>query len=359
MAIAEDCVRVTRSVAAAATRKRAAEAAAKLPNKKQRVALREIQNVLPPQNVDTDRKQKFQVFHDGLEIPATKKVEETAVDIRDDPQMCAVYAPDIYEYLRQMEMELKRRPSPDYMETVQKDATVSMRGVLVDWLVEVSEEYNLLPDTLFLTVSYIDRFLSVNAISRKRLQLLGVSSMLIASKYEEIDPPQIEDFCYITDYTYKREEVIKMEADVLKSLRFEMGNPTVKTFLRSFTRIAQQDHEVSDLQLEFLCSYLAELSLLHYGCVKFLPSLVAASAVFLARFTLQPMLHPWNAALQKHSEYKPSDLKECVGILHDLQLSRQGHNLVAVREKYKQHKYKSVSTLLSPEEIPASFLEEP
>lgn len=51
-------------------------------------------------------------------------------------------------------------------------------------------------------------------------------------KYEEINPPHVDDFCYITDNTYSKEEVVKMEADVLKSLRFEMGNPTVKTFLR-------------------------------------------------------------------------------------------------------------------------------
>lgn len=74
-----------------------------------------------------------------------------------------------------------RRPLPDYMEKIQKDVNANMRGVLVDWLVEVAEEYNLLTDTLHLSISYIDRFLSVNALNRKSLQLLGVSSMLIAS----------------------------------------------------------------------------------------------------------------------------------------------------------------------------------
>lgn len=78
-------------------------------------------------------------------------------------------------------METKRRPLPDYLEKVQKDVSANMRGILIDWLVEVAEEYNLLPDTLYLAVSYIDRFLSINALNRQRLQLLGVSSMLIAS----------------------------------------------------------------------------------------------------------------------------------------------------------------------------------
>lgn len=64
-------------------------------------------------------------------------------------------------------------------------------------------------------------------------------------KYEEIKPPRVEDFCYITDNTYTKKDVVKMEADVLQSLKFEMGNPTTKTFLRRFTRVAQEDCKVS------------------------------------------------------------------------------------------------------------------
>lgn len=74
-----------------------------------------------------------------------------------------------------------RRPLPDYIEKVQKDVTPNMRGVLIDWLVEVAEEYKLLSDTLYLSVTYIDKFLSLSVLNRQRLQLLGVSSMLIAS----------------------------------------------------------------------------------------------------------------------------------------------------------------------------------
>lgn len=77
--------------------------------------------------------------------------------------------------------KLKQRPLHDYIDKVQNDVTPSMRGVLVDWLVEVAEEYKLVSDTLYLTVSYVDRFLSLKPIHRQRLQLVGVSAMLIAS----------------------------------------------------------------------------------------------------------------------------------------------------------------------------------
>ena len=80
-----------------------------------------------------------------------------------------------------VQIDSKRRPLADYIEKIQKDVTSNMRGILVDCLVEVVEEYKLLSNIFYLTISYIDRFLSANALNRQRLQLLGVSSMLIAA----------------------------------------------------------------------------------------------------------------------------------------------------------------------------------
>ncbi|XP_057427304.1 putative cyclin-A3-1 [Lotus japonicus] len=328
-------------------KKRAAAALCELRPKKKRVVLGELTNLSSPAEKPTSEKRR-RVGKSKAPPPPEK---------RDDPQMCLPYVSDIYEYLRSMEVDPSKRPLPDYVQKVQRDVNANMRGVLVDWLVEVSEEYKLVSDTLYFCVSYIDRFLSLNSLSRQKLQLLGVASMLVASKYEEIKPPEVEDFCYITDNTYSKEEVVTMEADVLKSLKFELGGPTVKTFLRRFSRVAQESIDTSDLQFEFLCCYLAELSLLDYNCVKYLPSLVAASVIFLARFMLSPKMHPWNSALHQLTKYNPADLKECILNIHDLYLSRRGGSLLAVRDKYKQHKFKCVATTPSPPEIPLSFFE--
>ncbi|XVF39848.1 hypothetical protein PTKIN_Ptkin01aG0065300 [Pterospermum kingtungense] len=377
MADKENCMRVTR--AAAAARKRAAESAElseeNVTTNKRRVVLGELSNLsnvvvsvnkvegkeTGKQQPEGKAKAKKRLIRPALKGKKVKAEDTNAGDIdakSDDPQMCGQYVSDIYEYLLQMEVDPNRRPLPDYIEKVQKDVSANMRGVLVDWLVEVAEEYKLVSDTLYMTVSYIDRFLSRNALNRQKLQLLGVSSMLIASKYEEINPPHVEDFCYITDNTYTKDEVVKMEADILKHLKFELGNPTVKTFLRRFTRVAEEDYKGSSLQLEFLGYYLAELSLLDYGCVKFLPSLVAASVIFLTRFILQPKRQPWSSAMQKYSGYKASDIKECVLVILDLYLGRRGGALQAVREKYKQHKFKYVATMPASPDIPASYFED-
>ncbi|KAB5553290.1 hypothetical protein DKX38_010601 [Salix brachista] len=294
-----------------------------------------------------------------------------------DPQLCSLYAPRIYNNIRVKELD--QRPSVDYMEKLQRDISPSMRGILIDWLVEVSEEYTLVPDTLYLTVNLIDRFLSQTYIEKQRLQLLGVTCMLIASKYEEIIPPRVEGFCFITDNTYTRGEepllgmpvcqknmldssletefkwrvliykasntilwqVLKMESQVLNFLYFQLSVPTTKTFLRRFIHAAQASCKVPCVELEFLANYLAELTLVEYSFLKFLPSLIAASAVFLARWTLNQSDHPWNSTLEHYSRYTASELKTTVLALENLQLNTNGCCLNAIRDKYRQQKSKA------------------
>ncbi|KAL5722560.1 Cyclin-A1-1 [Ranunculus cassubicifolius] len=271
-----------------------------------------------------------------------------------DPQLCATIACDIYNHLRASEN--KKRASTDFMDSVQKDINPSMRAILIDWLVEVAEEYRLVPDTLYLTVNYIDRCLSGNVMNRQRLQLLGVACTMIASKYEEICAPQVEEFCYITDNTYFKEEVLEMESAVLNYLKFEMTAPTAKCFIRRFVHAALGSNEVPSLQLECLGNYVAELSLLEYNMLCYSPSLIAASAIFLAKFILQPTKRPWHSTLVHYTLYKPSELRECVNALHQLFCGSNNSGLPAIREKYSQHKYKFVAKKYCPPSIPSKCI---
>ncbi|XP_042385708.1 cyclin-A2-1-like isoform X1 [Zingiber officinale] len=293
-------------------------------------------------------------FDGNLEFTnQTKEGKFSALDFIDidtdprDPQLCCTYASEIYT--NQCVIELVRRPAANYMETLQRDVTQSMRAILIDWLVEVSEEYKLVPDTLYLTVHIIDEFLSQNYIERQRLQLLGITCMLVASKYEEICAPRMEEFCFITDNTYTKEEVLEMESQVLNYLGFKLSLPTTKTFLRRFLRAANALSENPTLTFGHLANYLAELTLVEYSFLKFLPSVIAASAVFLARWTLQSHQtnHPWNSTLEHYTCYKATDLKEAVLALRELQMNSKSSPLNAIREKYNQPKFERVATLTS------------
>ncbi|KAG9459372.1 hypothetical protein H6P81_003880 [Aristolochia fimbriata] len=284
-------------------------------------------------------------FSEDLDCTEDRKFVDIDSDMK-NPQMCSLYVAEIYTCLRVQ--ELMQRPCFNFMEMLQRDITQSMRAILIDWLVEVSEEYKLVPDTLYLTVYIIDRFLSKNYIERQKLQLLGITCMLIASKYEEICAPRVEEFCFITDNTYTKDEVLKMERHVLNFMGFYISTPTIKTFLRRFLRAAQTSYDVPSSELEFLANYLSELTLIEYGFLKFLPSIVAASAIFLARWTLDQSDHPWNSTLEHYTDYKSADLKSTVLEMQDLQLNSKGCLLNAIREKYRQDKFKSVASLTSP-----------
>lgn len=105
-------------------------------------------------------------------------------------------------------------PPPSFIH-LQPDINPNMRAILVDWLVEVAEEFQLHLDTLHLAVSYTDRYLSKVSVPRNKLQLLGTTSLYIAAKYEEIHPPEIGEFAYITDDTYTKKQVLKQPVLVL------------------------------------------------------------------------------------------------------------------------------------------------
>jgi hypothetical protein len=155
-----------------------------------------------------------------------------------------------------------------------------MRAILVDWLIEVHLKFKLLPETLFLTQNLIDRYLEKKVISRTKLQLVGVTSMLIASKYEEIYPPEVRDFVYITDKAYTKEEILAMENDILMTLDMNVTAPSSYRFLERFGRVARVTQDSSTF---LLSRYLIELTLIEYRMLKYCPSNIAGSALFLAQ----------------------------------------------------------------------------
>ncbi|MEE6461652.1 hypothetical protein FKM82_001358 [Ascaphus truei] len=252
------------------------------------------------------------------------------------------YADDIHTYLR--EMEVKCKPKVNYMKK-QPDITNSMRAILVDWLVEVGEEYKLQNETLYLAVNYIDRFLSSMSVLRGKLQLVGTAAMLLASKFEEIYPPEVAEFVYITDDTYTKKQVLKMEHLVLKVLSFDLAAPTIQQYLTQYFL-----RNPVALKVESLSMYLGELSLVDSeSFLKYLPSVVAAAAFVLANYTINGSTLPDSLVLL--TKYNLESLKHCILDLHQTYLAAATHQQQAVREKYKHAKYHGVSVIDPPETL--------
>ncbi|KAM7324718.1 hypothetical protein ACRRTK_017032 [Alexandromys fortis] len=261
------------------------------------------------------------------------------VDEAEEPD----YHEDIHTYLR--EMEVKCKPKVGYMKK-QPDITNSMRAILVDWLVEVGEEYKLPNETLHLAVNYIDRFLSSMSVSRGKLQLVGTAAMLLASKFEEIYPPEVAEFVSITDDTYSKKQVLRMEQLILKVLAFDLAAPTVNQFLTLYF-LHQQP---ANCKVESLAMFLGELSLIDADpYLKYLPSLIAGAAFHLALYTVTGQ--SWPESLVQKTGYTLESLKPCLMDLYQTYLRAPQHAQQSIREKYKHSKYQGVSLLNPPETL--------
>uniref|UniRef100_A0A0E0CX02 Cyclin N-terminal domain-containing protein n=1 Tax=Oryza meridionalis TaxID=40149 RepID=A0A0E0CX02_9ORYZ len=282
----------------------------------------------------------------------------------------APYVEDINRYLRFLEAEESRRPIVNYDQEIQGGhINMLMRGKLVNWMAELVYGFNLWDNILYLAVSYVDRFLSRNVVNRERLQLLSTSALFVASKYEDRCHPSARFFSSITADTYTTQQVVAMEANILSFLNFQMGSPTVITFLRNVRTLLEHPAFVSlysvppiklqrpiNIRLELMCIYLAELSLLDDYNIRFLPSIVAAACLFVGKFTINPNTHPWNLSVQRITGYKVSDIEDCIRSIHDLQAGRKWSNLRAIRSKYEDDAFERVSTIPSPNTIKPSFL---
>ena len=171
---------------------------------------------------------------------------------------------------------------------MQKDISKKMRAVLLDWLVDVHLKFRLLPETLFLTVNIIDRFLEKVCIKRQKLQLVGVTAMFIASKYEEIYAPELRDFAYVTDSAYTKKDILKMEGIILNELEFNVTTTSPLRFLNRYSSICGMSPKCYHLAL-----YLLELSLIDYRMVKHTPSNLACSAIYLVN-KITNVARPWS-----------------------------------------------------------------
>merc|ERR1719231_1210515 len=138
-------------------------------------------------------------------------------------------------------------------------------------------KYKLRPETLFLTVNLIDRYLTKVPVLRKRLQLVGVVAMFIAAKFEEISPPGVTDYEYITDNAYTKEDILVMECQMLATLDFQIVVPTAAHFMDRLQQI-----NACDVAHKEFINYLVELALLEFRMIRFTPSQLASAAILLS-----------------------------------------------------------------------------
>ncbi|KAI7905419.1 cyclin-like protein [Cokeromyces recurvatus] len=228
-----------------------------------------------------------------------------------DPMLVVEYASDIYGYF--YDTEISKDIDPNYADEQQTEVTWKMRGVLIDWVIEIHYLFGLLPETLYLAVNIIDRFLSQRTVALGKLQLVGVTSLYIAAKFEETFCPSLQDFLFITDFAVSKENVLKAERYILEVLGYQLCFPNPMNFLR---RLYTED-EHCDVNTRTLAKYFLEVGCVNHTLLSIRPSKLAAASLWLAKKMLSK--GKWTSNLTKISGYSPEETRPVVeNLLHYL-----------------------------------------
>jgi hypothetical protein len=152
-----------------------------------------------------------------------------------------------------------------------------MRGILIDWIVDLHLKFKMFPETLFSVVMIIDKYLMKKQMSKENLQLLGATAFFIAAKYEETyNVPEVKELVHLSANAFTKSDVLRLEADILQTLDFNLIMNNTLKFMEPFTRLI----EMSSKNMH-LTQYILELSLLDMNFLKYKPSLLAAASVYL------------------------------------------------------------------------------
>ena len=252
---------------------------------------------------------------------------------RANPQFAEPFQASILEYL-------KSRQSlyyfdKDYMDK-QSDINKRMRAILIDWLVDVNLKFKLLPQTLFMTVNLIDRYLSIRQISRSELQLVGIAALMIVGKYEEIYPPVLKDYIAVCDNAYKREDILKMEENIIIALEFNLTQPSTYYFLQ----LIQQKLKLEAKPLVF-AQYILETVMLDMEVLKFNNLTLVAGAIFLVNKIFKR--GSWNHEYTLMCGVSEQEAKACAKELFVIMQQVDGFGLAAIKRKFSDPKYFQVS----------------
>ncbi|XP_059144001.1 G2/mitotic-specific cyclin-B-like [Physella acuta] len=257
------------------------------------------------------------------------------IDQCPDSLSTTVYSKEIMEYL--MHMETRGVLEPGFLNN-SPDVTSRMRGVLMDWLLQVQNHEELKDDTLHMCVDLIDRFLSIINVKMPKLQLVGITSLLIASKFSERFAPEITTLCYLTDNTYVKDQVLSYERYILQTLRFDLTRPVCVTFLDRYLQVHQHPKEV-----EYQARYVLDLSVSSIHMVPVLPSLKAASALFLARRIWLDTVVTWTPDLEFYTSYTGEDLQDTVTELAIILVKAPSSKFQGARNKYNTEEHLFIS----------------
>jgi len=269
--------------------------------------------------------------------------------IEDNVQIPKEYINTIYyNLLKEEDNGINPSTKINYM-MLQSEINERMRGILIDWLIEVHYKFGFTDEALYMTVSIIDRYLSGNTVSKKNLQLLGITALLISCKHEEIDLPKINDFTYITNNAYEKNQVVDMENDVLKYLKFNLLFPSPIKFFEYLSLNFNFDEK-----MHMMGKYLMESFLLDIKYIKYKASIIACASCYIVMKFFKRKNYKdsydkkfYSLVVDGKSKFNENDIKDCAKDICSFIDNIYKNKFFGCQKKFSDDKHQNVSVLIT------------
>jgi len=294
-------------------------------------------------------KEKIKVNKDNENKKVKEKIKYFDITkIENNVQIPKEYINTIYyNLLNEENIGIYPQAKYNYMDD-QSEINERMRGILIDWLIEVHFKFGFTDETLYMTVSIIDRYLSSNHITKKNLQLLGITSLFISCKHEEIDVPKINDFTYITNNAYDKNEVIQMEDDILKFLKFNLLYPSPIKFFEYLSL-----HFNFNKKMHMMGKYLMESFLLDIKNIKYKSSIIACACCYIVMKFFKISNYKdsydkkfYSLEINEKSKFNENDIKDCAKDICLLIDSIHKNKFFGCQKKFSDDNHEKVSFLI-------------
>ena len=251
------------------------------------------------------------------------------------------YLEEIYVNLLLEETQATTKPKFGYMNT-QPEINEIMRAILIDWIIDVHLRFNLRQETLFMTIWLIDTYLSFAFVHRDKLQLLGITCLLISCKSHEIYYPQNDKLIEMTDNAYSKEEMLTMENEILKKLNFFIVCPNPIDFYNILSKMFNFEKKQY-----YLGNYFIESALVNYQILKYSSSVIASSCTYLVMkyYRINGYQKLYNNFII--NEQFPEDvIKDAAKEIYVLVDNLSKSKFKSVKKKYSLTQFENISEIL-------------
>ena len=245
------------------------------------------------------------------------------------------FASKMFEHLRMTELKFFIFPTYTDRKNVKQ-----IRPIAIDWLIGIHQKFRMMPETLFLAVNFIDRLLEKRQIKNEMILVMVVSALSLAAKSEVKNPPTMKKLRKVipSGYCKSKEEILIMQSDIATAFDYQLTVPTVQSFMFLFLKAAGADKEMNQLSC-----YLAECALHVIDLVKFLPSQIAATVIYIAQKSLGR--DPWSPTLLNCTHYDDElDQVKCCRYLEIFMSEAKYIKQLSVFRKYADSQFGCVST---------------